>query len=1129
MSRKVQDVTTTSSTSNVDAPVDVARAGASPRSAPTRYDAVLFDMDGVVTDTAAVHAQAWAALFDEALPVLAGGPVRRFDPIADYRRLVDGRTREDGIRAVANDRGLTLPEGDSLDAPSRRSVSGLAARKQELFSTLLATHGVRVFPDAVALLRMLQKAGVPLGLVTSSRNSREVLSSAGLSGLFDVVVDGHDAAVLGLAGKPDPASFLEAARQLGVAPGPSMVVEDAEAGVRAGAAGGFGWVVGVDRTGNRTALLAAGADVVLDDLTRLELPTPADESHLCGRPSATDDPWLLVYDDVDPGLEGTREALCTLGNGFWATRGSALGVVADGTHYPGTYLAGVYNRLTSDLDGRQVDDEHLVNAPDWASVTVIAAGSILGPDSPDLVSMHRELDLRRGVLTSVSRYRQSNGDTTRITARKLVSMATRHLAGWAVEIEAENWTGPLVVRTGIDGRVHNRNVAEYAALADQHLRPVAAAEVDQDTVLLDMATTQSDIHIALTSRTRFHEPMHKLSPTRLVQRVDLMYIGHEVALTLTAGRPVTIEKIVAVATSREPALSTAALGAVARITAAPSFGTLLEAHTAAWAGLWERFALTIDGGERPSLALNVNTFHVLQTVAASDADLDAGLPARGLHGEGYRGHIFWDELFVYPMLTLRRPAMTRALLLYRCRRLPAAQAAASSAGFQGAMFPWQSGSDGSEETPTELFNTRTGTWLPDNSRRQRHVGLAVAYSIWQYQQATGDLAFLTDHGLELMIEVSRFFTSLATYDARADRYDIDGVMGPDEFHDGPPSNPGRGLRNNAYTNVLTAWVLTRTAEALDLITDPDSRGALSRLHVTEPERARWDHLSRRLRVPFHPDGVISQFEGYEQLPEFEWQRYRDTYGDIGRLDLILHAEGDSPNNYRLSKQADVLMLLYLFSAEELRSVLERLGYALPAEAVRDTVEFYLARTSNGSTLSRLVQSWVMIRADRARSWSVFTQTLASDLDDIQKGTTREGVHLGAMAGTVDVLLRGYAGVETRDAVLRLHPELPDELTRAVFEIAYQGQPIRIELTPTRIRLGLHSGSHQPTHVCVEGRERTLLPGQEWDVALTAATIPRWPSRDVRDGRQGKSGPVVTAWPRPESPSREVPGTTKESP
>jgi trehalose/maltose hydrolase-like predicted phosphorylase len=184
------------------------------------------------------------------------------------------------------------------------------------------------------------------------------------------------------------------------------------------------------------------------------------------------------------------------------------------------------------------------------------------------------------------------------------------------------------------------------------------------------------------------------------------------------------------------------------------------------------------------------------------------------------------------------------------------------------------------------------------------------------------------------------------------------------------------------------------------------------------------------------------------------------------------------------------MLLYLFSAEELRTILDRLDYALPAETVRDTVEFYLARTSNGSTLSRLVQAWVMIRADRARSWSVFTQTLASDLDDIQKGTTREGVHLGAMAGTVDLLLRGYAGIETRDAVLRLHPALPDELTRADFDIAYQGQPIRIELTPTRIRLRLHPGPHQPTQVCLEGQERTLFPGQHWHVDLPAAPVLR---------------------------------------
>jgi trehalose/maltose hydrolase-like predicted phosphorylase len=375
--------------------------------------------------------------------------------------------------------------------------------------------------------------------------------------------------------------------------------------------------------------------------------------------------------------------------------------------------------------------------------------------------------------------------------------------------------------------------------------------------------------------------------------------------------------------------------------------------------------------------------------------------------------------------------------------------------------------------------------MPDNSRRQRHVGLAVVFGVWQYYQATVDQAFMIDEGAELMVEVTRLFASLATYDAPADRFDIAGVMGPDEFHDGYPDAPGRGVRNNAYTNVMVAWLAGRTLELLDLLAGKDCGPLWDRLALRPGERERWDRIRHRLRVPFHADGVISQFDGYEALAEFDWEAYRARYGDIGRLDLILAAEGDSPNRYRLSKQADVLMLLYLLSAEELRAVLERLGYPFPPHAVPRTVGFYLARTTHGSTLSRLVHSWVLARSDRSRSWSLFTRALDSDLDDIQGGTTREGVHIGAMAGTVDMVLRCFSGLEVRDGLLWLHPELPAELPRAEFEIVYRGQPISVEITGRHVRLRLHPHGGDPVTVCVEDRVSVLSAGEVHVVDLVS--------------------------------------------
>ncbi|WP_424348507.1 beta-phosphoglucomutase family hydrolase [Kocuria sp. CH-021] len=1065
------------------------------------YRAVIFDMDGVVTDTAGVHARAWKALFDEVLPALSPTVQEPFDADTDYRAYLDGRPRRDGVRTFLASRGLSVPEGGPGDGAQLRTVHGLAARKQELFDAELTRQGVRAFPDALVVLGALVSRGVPTALVTSSSNSASVLAAAGVGHMFTVRVDGTDAHRLGMPGKPDPAAFLEAARRLEVPPAEVVVIEDSTAGVAAAAAGGFGQVVGVDRTGSAPELTAAGAHLVVEDLRRVPLVALAEDglqvehrgSWCGGAVTTATDGWRLVYDRFDPVQEGTREALCTLGNGYWATRGAVPGSTADETHYPGTYFAGVYNRRTTDLAGHPFETEHLVNAPDWTYLSVRPTqGALLHPGCPEMITHHQVLDLRHGVLTRTNRYRDATGRTTRVTSRQLHSLARPDVAALEVTVEAEDWSGELIVESTVNNAVSNRNVIADRGLADEHWAPVESRELDTETVLCQATTTQSGITVATAARTRV-DPGSAQTGRRLTTGH-----GHEITLMLRPGHPVTLEKTAVVATSRDRAISTPALGVSSKIGEAPGFALLLVEQEKALAELWDRFGISLEAGAAQERALNLHIFHVLQTVAAAGLDLDAGLPARGLHGEGYRGHIFWDELFVYPVLTLRRPELARSFLLYRYRRLGAARVAAREAGLEGALFPWQSGSEGREETPRALFNVRNGQWMPDNSHRQRHVGLAVAYSVWQYYQATADIGFLTDYGAEMIIEVARLFSSLAVHDPVEDRFDITGVMGPDEYHDGYPDAPGQGVRNNTYTNVLAAWVLARAGETVELLAGHDCDPLWRRLHLTHEETAHWDRISRRLRVPWHADGIISQFEGYEDLEEFDWEAYRARYGNIGRLDLILQAEGDSTNRYKLSKQADVLMLFYLFSAEELRNLFFRLGYALPPEVLPRTVHYYLARTSHGSTLSQLAHGWVLARTDRARSWTLFEHALRADLDDTQGGTTREGIHLGAMAGTADMVIRCYAGVEIRDEALRLHPVLPEGLAAASFQLRYRGQPITVSLTRHTMAMRLHPCSAAPIRVCAEGQERTLRPGQFWKVPLPPAPTPApHPSPDGR--------------------------------
>ena len=210
---------------------------------------------------------------------------------------------------------------------------------------------------------------------------------------------------------------------------------------------------------------------------------------------------------------------------------------------------------------------------------------------------------------------------------------------------------------------------------------------------------------------------------------------------------------------------------------------------------------------------------------------------------------------------------------------------------------------------------------------------------------------------------------------------IRGVVGPDEYHDAYPGSERPGIDNNAYTNAMAAWVLWRAQDVLDALPEQRREELSHTLGLRREELERWDEISRKLFLPFHDDGIISQFEGYEELEELDWEGYRARYGNIQRLDRILEAEGDSPNRYKASKQADVLMLFYLLSADELRKLFDRLGYPFEYDTIPKNIEYYLARTSHGSTLSEVVHAWVLVRSDRERAWKLFSEALESDLLD----------------------------------------------------------------------------------------------------------------------------------------------------
>ena len=796
--------------------------------------------------------------------------------------------------------------------------------------------------------------------------------------------------------------------------------------------------------------------------------------------------WVLAYEGFDPAHEGLREALCTLGNGYFATRGAAPESRADGVHYPGTYVAGCWNRLRDEVDGQTVENESMVNLPNWLPVTfAVDDGEWLDLAQVELLTSRQELDLRRGVLTRWLRFRDTQGRLTGLTQRRFVHMQRAHLAGLETTVTAENWSGLLRIRTGIDGTVRNTGVDRYRKLASDHLLSISQGSAGDDTMVLTVETSQSRIRIAAGARTRVRRSGELCDVPRQL-RTEPGLVEQEMSVAVTAGQEVTVEKVVALHTVRDWAVSEPAEAVAAELERADDFESLLDEHTLAWAQLWDRFYTALDDGHQAgpqaSLTIRLYLFHLLQTLSLYTLEADAGVPARGLHGEAYRGHVFWDELFVLPVLTLRAPSLTRALMSYRYRRLPAARDAALACGLTGALYPWQSGSDGREVSQLIHLNPLSGRWLPDVSQLQRHAGLAVAFTAWHYFEATGDLGFLEEEGAEMILEIARYWASLATHDPGLDRFVIRGVMGPDEFHTGYPGAEAAGVDNNSYTNIMAVWVLRRALDVLEALP------ARRRLELTESLALRpgevklWQQMIHTMFVPFHL-GVISQFEGFEDLEELNWEAYRKRYGNIQRLDRILEAEGRSVNEYQASKQPDVLMLFYLLSADELRDLLGDLGYPMEPDLIPRTIEYYLGRTSHGSTLSALVHAWVLARAHRDQSLDYFRLLLESDVADVQGGTTAEGIHLAAMAGSVDLLQRCFTGLETRGGVLRFNPQWPEQLGTFSCRLRFRGNDIIVRISSTLLRVSAVSDDVPEIQVSCRDQLLTLRPGESVEFEL----------------------------------------------
>ena len=1061
------------------------------------YDAMLFDLDGVITRTATLHAQAWKHLFDDFLSGWAertGTPMEPFDLDGDYRALVDGRSRYDGVEAFLTSRGINLARGTPADPPGAATCCALANKKDRYFAEQLGTEQWGVFPDTVQLIEALRVEGKRLAVVSASENCTALLTRAGLLDHFDVRVTGVEARRWGLAGKPAPDTYLKASELLGVAPSHAIVFEDAVSGIRAGRAGGFGLVVGVDRRGQPESLSASGADVVLDDLTELLRLTPDEVLAGPGRFSDV----LFEGIVVCPPHGGARPLLDSPAFHDAVDQLRALGVdvVVAGADPPQTVVAHVQQL------GRRGIGAGLVLAVGWLSqmelppeawrvvvVSVIPrrpAGRPplrwIGGSAQACVSLLADQAQRRaaGVVPSIDEDPAwtitISGDDVGMRRAAQALLTTADTRFGTRGIREEDVLGPLpgVLAGGIfDDASDPPSLLEGPGWTGLHVGTHLDPRRDRRTLDLrggmlhrEQATGQlplRSLRFASLARPGTFAMRAEGAPewlhagTSLVPpTTDGSFSRRQLGLTSTAQVRTDAGGAISAATVQEERTQagrrivdrvanyvgdpdgqthpTEARAGMERAAQA-GFTTLLAEQRVAWARRWDDALICIAGDPELELAVRFGLFHLMASVPTSG---EAVVGPRGLSGPTYRGHVFWDaDVFTLPFLAATCPPAARAMLEYRIRRIEPARRAAAQRGYQGARFPWESARTGHDVTPTS-DQPPYGPVIPIlTGEHEEHIVADVAWAAVQYADWTGDDTLLRGPGRPLVLDTARYWASRVRVDSSGGH--IDDVIGPDEYHE--------RVDDNVFTNVMARWNLRRAADLAEAGDD-----------VPAAEIAHWRQVADLLVDNYdRQTGVYEQFAGYHSLEPLLISEVAET---PVAADLLLGRPRISGS--QVIKQPDVLMLHHLVPDE------------LTPHSLRPNLEFYEPRCAHGSSLSPAIHAALLARDGRPdQALRLFRMACRLDLDNLT-GTTAGGLHLATFGGVWQALVFGFAGIRPQRSGLVIDPHIPEAWGQLRIRLQHHGRRVEVSASPSLLRVT----SDAPIRVDVPGPAASPAVGSD---------------------------------------------------
>ncbi|MGM0547808.1 MAG: glycoside hydrolase family 65 protein [Bacillota bacterium] len=733
--------------------------------------------------------------------------------------------------------------------------------------------------------------------------------------------------------------------------------------------------------------------------------------------------WKITENEFLVDSNHQNEAIFSLGNGYMGLRGTLEEDYpgSEETNTPGFYINGVY-AAEEIIYGEKAPNlpqkgQTIVNLADWSEINLYINEEKFNLLKGKILDYHRELNLKKGILNREIIWEDRQGRKLKIKISRLISLSREHIGAIRYQVKPLNFSGKLSINSAVNGDVSNHH-----HLREKKPLKVLATKVETKTgyLLHQLKTTKFKIayvveHL-MDEQTKARSEIKKRASNN---RVDWIF-----EIKAAEGQLYTIDKIVGVNHCQKEAKNplSAARASVARASI-NGFENLVAEQTKFMSGYWQDVDVKINGDDSLQQAFRFNAFHILQ---ATGKDGQTSVAAKGISGEHYEGHYFWDtESYVLPFYAFQRPEVARNLLLFRYNTLDQARKNADRMKLDGALFPWRT------------INGQEASGFFMGSTVQYHINADIAYAVNLYYQVSRDQDFMENYGLEILIETARMWISLGSYiPMRDNQFCFNVVCGPDEYKP--------GVNNNAYTNYMAKFNLDTAVKMAQLIKAkaPEKYESLIKsINFSENELKNMKEIKEDIYLPYSKELEIT--------PQDDSFLYKDPI----EIDSISEAELPLVKNwhpliiwrYQVIKQADVILLML------------QLGNKFSRELKIRNYDYYEPKTTHDSSLSPAIYSIIAAEIGyKNQAYNYFMQTARLDLDDYNENAY-QGVHTACMGGTWLALVQGFAGMRMFNNKLYFHPHLPDKWDSYQFRIYFKGSQLEVTVSQDKVKYLLISG------------------------------------------------------------------------